>query len=117
MWEILYGKSVSYNLEFGSQLQIEICRNNLRPTIIENTPQCYINLMKKCWERDPINRPSATKVCEIFAEWLIDESILLELTKSDELLRNYVESTHNIQTYSDDIYKSKLISYTTSLYQ
>ncbi|RIB16774.1 hypothetical protein C2G38_2089969 [Gigaspora rosea] len=51
MWEILYGKSVSCNQEFGTQLQIKICRENLRPIIIENTPQCYINLMKKCWEK------------------------------------------------------------------
>ncbi|RIB27174.1 hypothetical protein C2G38_2062742 [Gigaspora rosea] len=112
MWEILYGKSVSYNQEFGQRLQIEICCNDLRPTIIENKPQCYINLMKKCWEKDPVCRPSATKIREILTEWVNDENILLELTESDELLIN-VKSTH-AQTYPDDLYRSKFISYTTS---
>ncbi|RIB23540.1 kinase-like domain-containing protein [Gigaspora rosea] len=69
MWEIMYGKSVSHNQEFGTQFQIKICQENLRPRIIEYTPQCYINLMKKCWERDPIKRPSAQKIIEILTEW------------------------------------------------
>ncbi|RIB11023.1 kinase-like domain-containing protein [Gigaspora rosea] len=98
MWEILYGKSVSYNQEFATQLQIKICQENLRPRIIEDTPQCYINLMKKCWERDPIKRPSAQKIIEILTEWQNDENILLELTKSDEILKN--QSIH-IQSYSE----------------
>ncbi|RIB23282.1 kinase-like domain-containing protein [Gigaspora rosea] len=106
MWEILHGKSVSYSRKFfGPQLQIQICRNNLRPPIIEDAPQCYIILMKKCWDNDPVNRPSATNICEILTEWQNDENILLELTKSDEILEN-IKYSH-IQTYSD----------TTLLYQ
>ncbi|CAG8730805.1 2336_t:CDS:1, partial [Cetraspora pellucida] len=62
---------------FGTQLQIEICHNDLRPTIFENTPQYYVKLMKKCWERDPINRPSATKICETIAEWQDDQIFYL----------------------------------------
>ncbi|RIB12196.1 kinase-like domain-containing protein [Gigaspora rosea] len=115
MWEILYGKSVSYNQEFGSQLQMEICHNGLRPAIINGSPQCYINLMKKCWENEPINRPSATSICEILTEWQSNENILSELTKSDKILKN-IESTF-IRTYPDDVYKSKFIECTASLYQ
>ncbi|RIB17479.1 kinase-like domain-containing protein [Gigaspora rosea] len=114
MWKILYGRPVSFSQEFG-MLQIEICRNDLRPTIIENTHQCYVNLMKKCWGREPENRPSAIKICEILTEWLNNEIILSYLTKSDELLMN-IKSTH-AQPYSDDIYKSKFIEFTTSLCQ
>ncbi|RIB01356.1 kinase-like domain-containing protein [Gigaspora rosea] len=113
MWEILYGKSVNYNQGFGIQLQIKICRENLRPRIIEDTPQCYINLMKKCWEKEPIKRPSAQKIIEILTEWQNDKNILLELTKSDEILKN--QSIH-IQSYSDGSYKSKFIEFTTSFY-
>ncbi|RIB16779.1 hypothetical protein C2G38_2089997 [Gigaspora rosea] len=120
MWEILYGKSVCYDQETGTLLQIKICRENLRPKIIEGTPQCYINLMNKCWERDPIKRPSAQKIIEILTEWQNDKNILLELTKSDEILQN--QSIH-IQSYSygsdgsDGSYKSKFIEFTTSFYQ
>ncbi|RIB01611.1 hypothetical protein C2G38_2127207 [Gigaspora rosea] len=113
MWEILYGRPVSYSQELGTQLQTEICINDLRPTIIGNTHQCYVNLMKECWERERENRPSAIKICEILTEWLNNEIILSDLTKSDELLKN-IKSTHT-QPYSDNIYKSKFIKYTTSL--
>ncbi|RIB09218.1 kinase-like domain-containing protein [Gigaspora rosea] len=114
MWEVLYGKSVSYNQDLGSQLQFEICHNGLRPTIINDTPHCYINLMKKCWENEPTNRPSAIKICEILTKWQNDENILSELTNSDEILEN-IKSTQ-IQSYPADFYKSKFIKSTT-LYQ
>ncbi|RIB21305.1 hypothetical protein C2G38_2140728 [Gigaspora rosea] len=115
MWEILYGRQVTYSQELGTGLQIEICRNDLRPTIIEDTHQSYVSLMKECWEREPENRPSAIKICEILTEWLNNETILSDLTKSDELLKN-IKITHT-QSHPDDIYKSKFIKYTTSLCQ
>ncbi|CAB4429406.1 unnamed protein product [Rhizophagus irregularis] len=33
-----------------------------RPEIIENTPQCYLDLMKKCWNEDSSKRPSSKEV-------------------------------------------------------
>ncbi|CAG8762601.1 9823_t:CDS:1, partial [Cetraspora pellucida] len=80
-----------------------------------NTPQCYINLMRKCWDKDPVNRPPAIKICEIFTEWQNDENILLELIKSEEILEN-IRTTH-LQTYPNEVYKSKFINYTTPIYQ
>ncbi|CAG8726044.1 9821_t:CDS:1, partial [Cetraspora pellucida] len=87
--------------------------NDLQPTIFENTPQCYIKLMKKCWERDLINHLLATKICETLAEWQDDKNILSELIKSDEILKN-INSTH-IQSYPVEYYKSIFINYTTTL--
>ncbi|RIB19062.1 kinase-like domain-containing protein [Gigaspora rosea] len=113
MWEILYGKSVFYNQNFGPQLQLEICNNNLRPIIIKNTPQCYINLMEKCWDKDPEKRPSAANICEIFTEWQINVKILLDLSESEEILKD-VESM-NFPVYPKTMYTSKFIYYTNSL--
>ncbi|UZO18414.1 uncharacterized protein OCT59_009727 [Rhizophagus irregularis] len=42
-----------------------------RPEIIENTPQCYADLMKKCWDEDPLKRPSANEVSDIIEKWII----------------------------------------------
>ncbi|RIB02363.1 hypothetical protein C2G38_2125403 [Gigaspora rosea] len=101
----------------------EILYENLRPKIIEDTPQCYINLMKKCWERDSIKRPSAQKIIEILTEWQNDKNILLELTKSEELLKNqsiHMQSNSDSSDGSDGSdgsYKSKFIEFTTSFYQ
>ncbi|GES97110.1 kinase-like domain-containing protein [Rhizophagus clarus] len=41
-----------------------------RPEIIENTPQCYVDLMKKCWNEDPSKRPSASEVENIIRNWI-----------------------------------------------
>ncbi|RIB27806.1 kinase-like domain-containing protein [Gigaspora rosea] len=106
MWEILYGKSVYYNREFNQQLQIEICCNNLRPSIVKDIPQCYINLMKECWEKCPENRPTAEKIYDVFTKWNDDERILLELSQSDNLL-NDIENVHGNETkYRSRIYYS-----------
>ncbi|RIB09217.1 kinase-like domain-containing protein [Gigaspora rosea] len=104
MWEVLYGNL--YHL--GSQLPLEICHNDLRPAIINDSPQCYINLMKKCWENEPTNRPSAIKICEILTEWQNDKNILSELTYSDEILEN-IKSTQ-IQSYPADFIKANLLN-------
>ncbi|GES83946.1 kinase-like domain-containing protein [Rhizophagus clarus] len=41
----------------------------------ENTPKCYINLMKKCWDSNPENRPAITEIEHKLSEWIrcIDE--------------------------------------------
>ncbi|CAI2197543.1 18172_t:CDS:1, partial [Funneliformis geosporum] len=39
------------------QLSLDICKGK-RPKIIKNIPQCYIDLMKKCWNMDLLKRPT-----------------------------------------------------------
>ncbi|GBB96450.1 hypothetical protein RclHR1_02760003 [Rhizophagus clarus] len=36
----------------------------------EITPQCYVDLMKKCWSEDPLKRPSAKEVSNIITDWI-----------------------------------------------
>lgn len=114
MWEILHGKPVHYDENFGPQLQIEICRNDKRPIIIKNTPQCYIDLMKECWNKEPEKRPSAAKISKIFIEWQTNEKILLELLESEKIPN--IVSMHEKQ-YNKMDYISKFIHNTTSFYQ
>ncbi|GBC28555.2 kinase-like domain-containing protein [Rhizophagus irregularis DAOM 181602=DAOM 197198] len=53
---------------------ISICEGK-RPKIMENTPKCYIDLMKKCWDEDPSNRPTVIMLENIISQWIycIDE--------------------------------------------
>ncbi|RIB00017.1 hypothetical protein C2G38_2236008 [Gigaspora rosea] len=82
MWEILYGVTVTYIGKSKSEtdLKLQICFDGLRPPV--EATSCYVNLMRECWDKDPENRPSAEKLCEIFKKWQDDENILLELNKS-----------------------------------
>ncbi|CAG8812526.1 21448_t:CDS:1, partial [Racocetra persica] len=36
--------------------------NGLRPELINNLPQPYIDLMEKCWDANPLNRPNAADI-------------------------------------------------------
>lgn len=38
-------------------MSIEVVNNDLRPPIPKKTPDSWIKLMKKCWDRDPNKRP------------------------------------------------------------
>ncbi|CAB4419673.1 unnamed protein product [Rhizophagus irregularis] len=51
------------------QLSFSICKGE-RPEITENTPQCYVDLMKKCWDEDPLKRPSSEEVLNTIKEWI-----------------------------------------------
>ncbi|RGB42182.1 kinase-like domain-containing protein, partial [Rhizophagus diaphanus] len=62
MWEFTSGVPPFKNRAHDLQLSLSICEDGERPKIIENTPKCYRDLMKKCWDEDPLKRPSSKEV-------------------------------------------------------
>jgi serine/threonine protein kinase len=64
MWEFTSGVPPFNDRAHDLQLSLSICKGE-RPEIIENTPQCYVDLMKKCWDEDPLKRPSSEEVLDI----------------------------------------------------
>src|SRR5215212_10289658 len=94
MWELTSGVPPFNDRAHDLQLCLSICKGE-RPEIIENTPQCYIDLMEKCWDKDPLKRPSALEVSNIINKWLkpgykiedINEDLksnIMEFMESDE---------------------------------
>ncbi|RIA85506.1 kinase-like domain-containing protein, partial [Glomus cerebriforme] len=57
MWEITSGIPPFNDRPHDEQLCLSICKGE-RPEIIKNTPKCYVNLMKSCWNQDPFKRPA-----------------------------------------------------------
>ncbi|GET03663.1 kinase-like domain-containing protein [Rhizophagus clarus] len=74
MWEFTSGIPLSKYRAYDLEFILSIC-NGERPKIIENTPQCYIDLMEKCWDSDPENRPTIMDLEHKISEWVrcIDE--------------------------------------------
>ncbi len=68
MWEFISGIPLFDDKEHNIYLALSIC-NGERPKIIENTPQCYIDLMKQCWNEDPSKRPNALEISNIIKNW------------------------------------------------
>jgi hypothetical protein len=70
MWEILSGVPPFDDRPHDIHLSLSICKGE-RPEIIRNidVPECYVNLMTKCWHPDPLKRPTASEVHDIIDAW------------------------------------------------
>jgi serine/threonine protein kinase len=63
MWELMTGRRPFWDQNHDIYLIIEIC-DGLRPPIVTNAPEGYIELMKECWHSDPSKRPKANDISE-----------------------------------------------------
>ncbi|RIA98767.1 kinase-like domain-containing protein, partial [Glomus cerebriforme] len=61
MWEFMTGRRPFWNENHDTVLVIKIC-DGLRPPIVTNAPEGYIELMKECWNSDPNKRPTVTDI-------------------------------------------------------
>src|ERR1044072_3421980 len=105
MWEFTSGMPPFNNRAHDLQLSINICEGE-RPEIIENTPQCYVDLMKKCWNENPSKRPNASEIYYTIQNWykkisniyINEESkdIIKEFYKADKFLE---QNQANISTF------------------
>ncbi|PKC63319.1 hypothetical protein RhiirA1_463917 [Rhizophagus irregularis] len=84
MWEFTSGIPPFNDRAHDLQLTLSICKGE-RPEIIESTPQCYVDLMKKCWNEDPLKRPSSEEVLKIIKKWIFhpDDYEINEKLKSN----------------------------------
>ncbi|RIB21905.1 kinase-like domain-containing protein, partial [Gigaspora rosea] len=62
MWELTSGNRPFYDRAYDSQLALDICAKISRPIITEDTPQCWAILMQKCWQSDPLKRPTINEI-------------------------------------------------------
>ncbi|CAB5389665.1 unnamed protein product [Rhizophagus irregularis] len=121
MWEFTSGTPPFNNRAHDIQLTLSICKGE-RPEIIENTPQCYVELMKKCWDENPLKRPSSEEVLNIIKEWIsLPYDIKVE-DINEELKYNIMEFVnapigHNnnfaTESHLQAYYKSRLIDFTS----
>ncbi|CAB4443320.1 unnamed protein product [Rhizophagus irregularis] len=120
MWEFTSGIPPFNNRAHDIQLSLSICEGE-RPEIIENTPQCYVDLMKKCWDEEPLKRPSSKEVFNIIKEWIFfPENVKVE-DINEELKCNIMEfinapiGHNNLATEShlQACYTSRLLNFTS----
>jgi serine/threonine protein kinase len=120
MWEFTSKIPPFSDKAHDIQLALSICKGE-RPKIIENTPQCYIDLMKKCWDEDPLKRLSASEILDIIKSWIfpLDDT---EIENINEKLKNNIMEFINAPTgcnnpitefHSQAYYKSKLLDFTS----
>ncbi|CAI2167925.1 13020_t:CDS:2, partial [Funneliformis geosporum] len=69
MWELISGIPPFNDRAHDFYLGLSICKGE-RPKNIENIPQGYIDLMKRCWDDDPLKRPDTLEIKDVIGSWI-----------------------------------------------
>ncbi|POG58013.1 kinase-like domain-containing protein, partial [Rhizophagus irregularis DAOM 181602=DAOM 197198] len=122
MWEFTSGVPPFNNRAHDIYLSLDICKGE-RPEIIENTPQCYVDLMKKCWDEDPLKRPSAKEVLDIIEKWIylptrkkiedINEELKHSIMEFIDALPIGQHNNFAIESHPQTCYTSRLFDFTS----
>ncbi|GBB88914.1 hypothetical protein RclHR1_31650001 [Rhizophagus clarus] len=100
IWEFTSGIPPFNDRAHDLQLVLSICKGE-RPEIIENTPQCYVNLMKKCWNENPLKRPSVSVVKDIIAGWIFCDYESNNETSDNETSDNETSDNETSKVFGD----------------
>ena len=106
MWEISSGQPPFINYEHENDIVMNII-NGIRPKIVPGTPLEYKNLMKECWDADPLKRPDADALdikmqkINLYYQNMPDELFKSEM---DNLEMNKVEENYT----SSRLFTSKI---------
>ncbi|CAG8607829.1 35806_t:CDS:1, partial [Racocetra persica] len=68
MNELLSEISPFYNISYDEHLLVFDC-NNKRPTIKPEVPDLFKQLIMRCWDSNPANRPDANELYTTIYEW------------------------------------------------
>ncbi|RGB41549.1 kinase-like domain-containing protein [Rhizophagus diaphanus] len=91
MWELTTGCKPFSNVEHDINLIFKILDGG-RPKITEDTPECYANLMKSCWDPDPQKRPSMTEIRKTFGKWFFKNKNIEPFNQAELKRRELIES-------------------------
>ncbi|GBB84868.1 hypothetical protein RclHR1_11450001, partial [Rhizophagus clarus] len=119
MWEFTSGIPPFSHEPNNQLLFLDVCEGK-RPEIIKNTPICYINLMKKCWDSEPSNRPTIAMLEYIISKWIgcinkyyeinRDGNYIFEIPNIDYQLKNdmfeFVEASEALEQVNTSMIQS-----------
>ncbi|CAB4408583.1 unnamed protein product [Rhizophagus irregularis] len=91
MWELTTGCKPFDNVEHDHTLIYKILAGE-RPRITEDTPECYANLMKSCWDPDPEKRPSIKDIRFTFLDWVFKDKNEAEFIQAEEKRKKLIGS-------------------------
>ena len=117
MWEHTTGKKPFYDRPHDHYLMIDIL-NGERPQITDDTPKFCADLMKRCWDRNPENRPTVQEIHDCLGEYYpnpIEENqeiIKLAESKRQEIIKSdkFLLDTKNYKHHPGSFYTSRLLN-------
>ncbi|POG74099.1 kinase-like domain-containing protein [Rhizophagus irregularis DAOM 181602=DAOM 197198] len=97
MWEISSGQPPFINYEHENDIVMNIIKD-IRTKIKPGTPLEYKNLMKECWDADPLKRPDTNTLWKrmnkinLYYQNMSDELIKSEMEEMTKVEENYTSS-------------------------
>ncbi|EXX66957.1 Bck1p [Rhizophagus irregularis DAOM 197198w] len=91
MWEITAGCKPFANVKHDIHLIYKILDGE-RPNITEDTPECYANLMKSCWDPDPQKRPPIKEIYLALNSWFREGINETEFEQAEAKRKRLIES-------------------------
>ncbi|GBB89025.1 hypothetical protein RclHR1_15680002 [Rhizophagus clarus] len=67
--EIIFGNRPFNSRPYDEHLALDICEG-LRPNIREKTPSPIVEIIRKCWDEDPQNRPNTDKIYDMLRDFM-----------------------------------------------
>ncbi|GBB88569.1 hypothetical protein RclHR1_01510020 [Rhizophagus clarus] len=117
MWELTTGCKPFANLEYNTNLMYKII-DGIRPEITNDTPECIANLMERCWNSNPAERPSALDIYNVLsvakvkcsAQFNQAEENRLELIKLKKLGPESTGKSHSSAIYTSRLFESRVLN-------
>jgi serine/threonine protein kinase len=119
MYEIISGLPPHHNVSHDENLKIQIC-NGLRPRFNIKVPKLIVDLIKRCLDADPLNRPTIEEIRKITCHWLYEyihtfdeptefQKQMKEAEEINKLSAGSIPSTSEI--HPGAIYTSRLLNF------
>ena len=120
MWEYTTGKKPFHDRPHDQYLILKILKGE-RPQITDDTPEFYAELMKRCWDHDPENRPTAREINDCFKEYFNffsniteekKEIIRLAEAKRQKIINSdkFLSDTKNYKHHPESFYTTRLLN-------
>ena len=124
MYEVISGLPPYHDVSHDNYLAIKICQG-LRPTFNIKIPQLIVDLIKKCLDANPLNRPTVNEIKVILHNWCnkcesSETEIGKQIKEADEINNNSPATSSkspstslgiSYETHSEAIYTSRLLNF------
>ncbi|RIA82118.1 kinase-like domain-containing protein [Glomus cerebriforme] len=114
MWEITTGDKPFYDRSHNHRLAFDIC-SGLRPKLMPGTPECYAQVMQKCWNADPLLRPNVDELFVMLKQFKEISNFRTQIGEAElirfGIIENLLSTKSRKSIHPEAIYTSRLFEF------